>query len=371
MGYVVEDLSESFMGDKDVSILFGGDIHKRPKDITTIEGYVNCNIAVQRSLMKEISQRMYDLFISMGDWYDKGYVGDVAASLADYDLDIEMSHILGGRFYGVIGNHIRLNLDSNPELHIIQPHPVYKTRRLTSRDTQIMKTPDYIRIRDVQISLVHFNKEEESNPMVYKTVRQPWAKYHIAVYHTQAVVPNSALISTNYGYNATSNSVIAKILEGVDFAIVGHIHDPIGQFTVNTVNGATTMVIPGSLTNVDAGERGRHSSINMPLITIDKDSNVKLQYLPFDLKLNLVTFKKKEVMKSNEKLKTLRGNPLNALNGEMTASTAVSDGGEVLTSLNAFMAQQGYTSKDKSLIRSVMREPEKVSVLLDIYAQET
>ena len=62
----------------ETKILFAGDLHKRAKDITTIEGYVNCNIAVQSALIEEIEKRNIDYFVSLGDWYDKGYIGDVS-----------------------------------------------------------------------------------------------------------------------------------------------------------------------------------------------------------------------------------------------------------------------------------------------------
>lgn len=352
----------------EIKLAVAGDLHKRSKDITTIEGYVECCTAVQRSLMSTLKKYGIEYFISAGDWYDKGYAGDVSASLADYDLDIEMSHMLNGNFYGVIGNHIRLNLDSNPELHIIQPHEVYKPRRASMRDEQIMKTPEVLRIRDVQISLMHFNKDE-IDALSYRPTREPWAKYHIAIFHTQLVIPNQALVNTNYGYNSSSNSKIGQCLNGVDLAIVGHVHDPIGTFPINTPNGVCTMIVPGSLTNVDAGERGRHSTIAMPLITIDDESNVKLEYIPFDLKLNLVTFKKRDIAASRENLKTLRGKPLDNLNSTVDVVASMSMAEEALTSLNAFMLQQGYTAKDKALIKVVLHSPESVTDLVRIYLE--
>ena len=137
---------------KKTRIMFAGDLHKRSKDITTIEGYVKCCTAVQLELMQLCKELNIEYFVSLGDWYDKGYVSDVAVALADYDFDIRMSNQLNGNFYGLIGNHIRLNMDSNPELHIIQPHPIYASRRVVSRDSQIMKTPEILRINNVQIS---------------------------------------------------------------------------------------------------------------------------------------------------------------------------------------------------------------------------
>lgn len=352
-----------------VKIAFAGDLHKRSKDITTIEGYVNCTIAVQKSLMKLIKDLNIDYFISLGDWYDKGYAVDVAASLADYDIDIQMSQLLKGNFYGLIGNHIRLNMDSNPELHIIQPHSLYKSRRASLREEQIMKTPDLLRINDVQISFMH-HKKDVSDALMYKPNRREWAKYHIALFHTPAIVPNAQLVSTRYGYNSSSNLKISQTLEGVELAIVGDIHTPLGQFAVNTKTGQATMIVPGSLTNTDSSEENRHTSIMIPILTIEEDSTVKLEYYNFDMKTNLLTFKKKNVEASRARLKTLRGNVVKELH-ESEDVVAVLGGQEtVYTSLNAFMQVQQYTEKDKKLIRQVIDNPEDLDSLVRLYRDD-
>ena len=350
-------------------VLFGGDAHKRHTDITTIEGYVACTIAVQTSLMKEIRDRQIDYFCHLGDWYDRGYASDIASCLADCDLDIQMSNLLKGNFYGVIGNHIRLNLDSNPELHLIQPHPILKSRRPVLRQEQIIKTPEFLRIGDVQISFMH-HIEDTEDLSVYKATRQPWAKYHIALYHTAAIIPNRYLLNTTHSYNATSNSTISELLEGVDFAIVGHVHEPLGQFVVETQTGSTIMCVPGSLTNVNTDERTRHSKVNLPLVTIDDDSNVTIEYIPFDLHTNMVTFKKKNVEESREKLRSLRGKPVDSLVDTVTAVASMTCGEEELSSLNAFMKAKGYTVRDRKLVRAVIDDPENLGKLLEIYKGE-
>lgn len=346
--------------------MFAGDLHKRSKDITTIEGYVKCNTAVQLALMQEIRDKNIDYFVSLGDWYDKGYAEDVSASLADYDLDIQMNALLNGNFYGVIGNHIKLSLDSNPELHLIQPHPTLRSRRATLRSEQIIRTPKIIRVNDVQISLMHYEHDTD-DALEFKPVREEWAKYHIAVFHTHTVIPNSALVNTAYGYNTTSNTKIGQVMQGVDMAIVGHIHDAIGQITINHENGSTVMIVPGSLTNVDAGEHSRHNSIAIPIVTVGDDSSVKLEYLPFNLRTNMVTFKKKNIEESREKLKSLRGKPQEDLHDTVMAVAAMTCSDDVLTSLNAFMRSKGYTKMDKDLIMAVIEHPDELSRLVEIY----
>lgn len=348
---------------EETKILFCGDLHKRAIDITTIEGYVKCTAVVQKSIIKEIEERDIDYFISLGDWYDKGYVADVAASLVDYDLDLQMSNVLKGKFFGVIGNHIRLNMDSNPELHLIQPHPYYKSRRKVGRSEQVIKTPNTLRIGDVQISLVH-HRVEVDDVLEYKTVREPWAKYHIAVYHTPMIVPNAKLIDVGMGYHSSPNSKISEVLWNVDLAIVGDIHKPLGQFVINTGERNTVMIVPGSLTNTDSGDTNRHTVINAPLLTITKDSEVKLEYVTFDLNTNMLTFKPKTDDNSKAKLKTIRGKARVDVLTEEGSTTSLTEIGSELTSLNAFMKAHGFTDSDKQLVKGVLKNPERIDLLL-------
>ena len=352
-----------------VRVMFAGDLHKRSKDITTIEGYVECTIAVQKELMRCFGELQIDYFVSLGDWYDRGYTVDVAASLSDYDIDMQMSRQLGGKFYGLIGNHIRLGMDSNPELHIIQPHPVYKSRRPVLRQEQVMKTPDVLRIGDVQISFMH-HKKDAQDVSEYKPNREPWAKYHVALFHTPSIIPTQHLQGTMYSYNTSPTSKIAKVLEQVDLAIVGDIHIPLGTFTVGTGQGSTVVVVPGSLTNTDASDANRHASIMIPILEIDKASSVKLSYYNFDLLTNRLTFKKKNVERSMERLRSLRGKANGDLHEPEDVVAVLSTPEQAYTSLNAFMQSKGFTDKDKQLIRCVLNEPGNLEKLQEIYWQE-
>jgi len=348
-------------------LLFAGDLHKYYKDKTTIKGYVNTCTKVEEELLDIIKREEITHFISLGDWFDKGYGSDIAATLADYDLDIELSKLVNGNFYGVIGNHIRLNMDSNPELHLIQPHRYYKTRRPTSRTEQIIKTPDYLMLNGVQISFAHYNSKEES-AYDYKLLRQPEAKYHIGVYHTHQVIPTAAL--KRVFPNITTNSdAIKTCLDNVDFAIVGHIHKPLGAFRINSSNGHTcTMMVPGSLTNTDAGEGSRHDSIKVPIIEISEDSTVNIRLIDIDLYTDNLTFLRKGVDDDTKmKLRALRGNNLNTLYEGLENAIFSTDGDLGALSLNAFMAQQQYTREDKLLIRNILDQPENINALHDIY----
>lgn len=168
------------------------------------------------------------------------------------------------------------------------------------------------------------------------------------------------------------NSKIGKALEDIELAIVGHVHKPIGRFTINKVDGtSTTMIVPGSLTNTDAGEVSRHDSIDVPIIDIEEDGRVTVWFHTLPLRTNELVFLKKEVSDdARQKLRSLRGNSKEKLYDEMESVTFVGESTGFL-SLNAFMKQQGYTVGDKAMIRSVINDPDNINVLLNLYKEDT
>ena len=345
---------------------FAGDLHKRPLDISTITGYVDCTIAVQKDLRRVVEEQGLTHFVSLGDWYDRGYASDIDASSADIDADMEFDKLLKGNFYGVIGNHIRLRMDSNPELSLIQPHPTLKSRRKVTREHQVIKTPDVLRIGDVQISFMHHSVTKKSVEE-YKPTRQPWATYHIAIFHTPKIVPSDKLIGTNYQMSSSPNTAIARTLQGVDLALCGDIHNAIGKFIVNTGPGvACTMVVPGSLTNTDSSEKNRHTEVMMPIITIEDDSSVKLEFLRFDLKTNMLTFHIKSGDTVKEKLLSTRIKEVKSLYDEDLNGITIPATMDEVMSLNAFMAYQRYTEADKDIVRSIINDPSDISALIKI-----
>lgn len=349
-------------------VLIAGDLHKRMVDISTIHGYTKVNTEIQMDLMDIIKQEEIDYFISIGDWFDTGYGSDVSAALAHTDIDREMAKLLNGNFYGLIGNHIRIRLDSNPELFLIQPHPVYKSRHDVIRKDQILRTPDDLIINGVQFCFMHWNKDEE-NALSYKARINRDCHYHIGLYHTDTIVPPHILERMNMGPMIVSdNSMIGVALDDIELAICGHIHKPMDPFTINHANGnRTLMLIPGSLTNVDAGEFSRHASIDMPLIEIEDDGKMSLRYKTIDLRTSELTFEKKEVSDdTRKKLHSLRGNTKESLYDDMESTTFIGET-TAFVSLNAFMRQQQYTDADKAMIRSVMHNPHDIDTLVDLY----
>lgn len=349
-------------------VLIGGDLHKRMKDITTIRGYVKAANQVELDIINFIKENGITHFISLGDWFDKGYGSDVAAALVHTDIDRELSETLNGNFYGLIGNHIRLKMDSNPELFLIQPHPTLLSRHPVHRDEQIMKTPNSLILNGVQFSFLHYNIYAES-AMDYKAMIDKTCKYHIGLYHTELIIPNDKLTAVNMQNVSTDNSQISRALEDIDLAIVGHIHKPIGTFTIHKSDGfKTSMIVPGSLMNTDAGINSRHEFIDMPLIEIDDDGTVTIGYHHQDLHVEMLTFLAKSVSdETREKLKSLQGNVKETLYEELEQTSFI--GSSSFLTLNMFLTEQGYTKSDKDLIRTVIKNPEDISEMLKRYLE--
>lgn len=350
-------------------ILFAGDLHKKAKDPDNIINYVSCNVAVQKQLMKLINDKGITKFISIGDWYDRGYVNDMSAGFSATDMDIQMSKLLKGEFYGVIGNHIRLKLDSNPELFLIQPHPTLTTRHPVYRREQIIRTPDILRVGDVQISFMHFNFNRKTLAG-YKPVKQEWAKRHIALFHTPWIIPNQQLSKAGLEANTYTVSVIAECLAGVDLAICGDIHKPLGKFVVEHEYGSTIMVVPGSLTNSTTSKNERHYNVHLPLVTVLDDGTYTLEFVDFDLLTNLVTFKNDNDIKKDSKLDGIRAKrkegKIEAGSLEGTFDRSAPDA----FSLRNLMIRRNYDDKDIRMIDSIFNNPVDVSALIRIYTEE-
>ncbi len=349
--------------------MIAGDLHKRMKDISTIKGYCNACKNVQLDIINFIKQNGVTHFISAGDWFHGGYGSDVAAALCHTDIDRDMAEALNGNFYGVIGNHIRIQMDSNPELFLIQPHPVYRSRHDVNRNEQIIKTPDRIVLNGCEFLLKHWNPVAEG-ALDYKCELDPECKHHFAIFHTEQIIPAPLLHGLNMGHVISDESNISKALNGVEIAIVGHIHKVIGSHVIRSTNGKDTlMIIPGSLTNTDAGKKARHDYIDIPIITIYESGEYKLEYHRQTLHTDELTFYQK-TEEDTGKLKSLNGNAKENLYSELQATAFIGDNQQFLT-LNRFLESQGYTKSDKTQIRSVIRNPEDIDTLVYIAKQES
>ena len=350
-------------------LLYITDFHKRMKDITTIKGYVQAINMVEKDIHSFVKSEGITHVLIGGDWYDKGYGTDVASALAHTEGDRILYDLVNGNLYSVIGNHIRINMDSNPELSLIQPHPVFTTRVKVPRKHQIFRTPDKLIIGSVQVSFNHHNHFAK-DATAYHTVREPGITYHIGLFHDERIIPTTILAGAGIPTIVTETNKITHALEDVDLAIVGHIHKPIGEFPIQLANGKIcTMIVPGSLTNTDAGDISRHDIFKAPIIEIGDNSEVSLSYHEFDLHTDTLTFiKKNREMKENERLKTTRGNVVGTLyedGGEITS--LLGNSSDLFMSLNAFMEVQKYTDLDKNLMRSIMKDPANINSLLSLW----
>lgn len=350
--------------------LLGGDFHKRMKDITTIRGYCGACEHVQLDIMDVIRREAITDFISLGDWFDGGYGSDVAAALAHTDIDREMAELLKGNFYGIIGNHIHIRMDSNPELFLIQPHPVYKSRHETVRDQQIIKTPNRIVHNGVEIILQHWN-HLANGALDYAPNLDSSCKHHVGLFHTEKVIPHQLLSDLNMNHDIEDTSTISRALQGLDLAIVGHIHKVIGSHVIHGSNGqSVNMIVPGSMTNTDAGERTRHHYIDMPIITISDSGNMELSYHRQSLHTDEVVFLKKAISEEQAgKLRSIRGNNKETLYEELQAASFIGES-EIIMTLGKFLTSQNYTKLDRDLLKQVMHSPEDIDAMIKLYHSE-
>jgi len=344
-------------------ILFGTDLHKKNKDFTTIAGYMEATLAIEQDIIKFCEEKAVDAFIETGDWYDGGYGSSVGTALSHIELDRKLSDVVHGNFYGCIGNHILRNMDSNPELNLIQPSASIPTKDPVHRETPIIRTPNSVMFGSLQVSLMHFNPRSDC-AAAYAPIRDEAASYHIAVYHTEKVVPNSLMKEMN-GYIVTQQNDIEFATRGVDFAIVGHIHKPLGFATIQHVDGTQTcLYVPGSLANTEVSS-AIHDSVKLPLVTVD-DDNITIEYVEFSLHTEMCTFEKKRSKTEEEKLNSLRGKSSANLYEEVIEQT-ISDETMKYMSLQLFMEQNGYTSNDMSLVKLVRSTPEDLERMVDTF----
>lgn len=350
-------------------IMFAGDLHKKIIDPPTIEGYRVCNAYVQRNLMSLIKEEKITHFFGLGDWYDRGFHTDNATAIPEYDMDIEMYHLLNGNFYGLIGNHIKLGLDSNPEMFLIQPHEVYKPRTKVWRDYQIIKTPKKVKFGTVQISLLHFSGERRTL-MGYKPEKDSDTTYHIALFHTPWIIPNQQLISVGLNPNTYTTNTIGECLKGVDLAICGDIHEPIGRFIINHQYGDTTMIVPGSLSNTTSNKDKRHAVIYIPIVTVNDDYSVSLEFKQFDLLINMLIFKDAEVKKKEkEKLEGIRSKRKGDISEEGEIRSVFDYSSPDAYSMHNLIIQKRYSAEDTAMIRSIFNNPLDIDNLIKIYTE--
>ena len=272
-------------------ILFVGDLHKRDCDFSTVAGYTKAVDAVQHDILDFIRANSVTHLVSLGDWYDKGY-RSINRMNNDRNLDEELSKAVGGNFYICLGNHFFLERDNNPEMYLIQPSAYHKPSQPIYAASPIIRAVPYLRIGSVQISFFHFSKENKN----YTTELDQEVKYHIGIYHDEAVVPTTERNSAGFR-GTTVVSYSDRILSNVDLAIVGHIHKPMGVIYAQSQGRRVPMVVPGSLAITSTASSELHTDVKLPVVDIADDGTVSCRLVNFSLHANLLKFyKRKETL---------------------------------------------------------------------------
>lgn len=277
-------------------ILFVTDLHKRDTDFTTVVGYTSAIDRVQEDLLNFIKNNGVTHLILGGDWYDKGY-RSINRTFNDHYYDEALAHAVNGNVYLCRGNHLYLERDSNPEMYLIQPcreMPLAKSIKMP--EEQLFKTPPYVQIGPVQISLFHFHKEDKT----YVRERNPETKFHVGVFHDDCVLPSSVRqISGDIGYTTTSS--LAYYYSNLDLAVCNHIHMAVGRVDIQLTEKKVPAYIPGSLCITRNKQNELHSSVQLPLLTIEDDDSVKLQLATFSLHMEMLKlYNKKEATMSDK-----------------------------------------------------------------------
>lgn len=269
------------------SVMFVPDLHKRDVDFTSIKGFIGAVEQVQKDIIEALGKLEKPVFVSLGDWYDKGY-RSTARTLADIYYDRKIAEKVGGDAYICLGNHFFLERDANPEMYIIQPSYLYKPRKDFPNQEAIFKTVPYLVIGDVQISFFHFNKEDKN----YIQPVQPGVRHHIGIYHDDCVLPSNVRQQAG-GYGTTSNDYLNSIYSNVDLAIHGHIHISVGTNVYSMNSGKSVpMLIPGSLGITQNKEEMKHKSVQCPVVKIYEGGGFDVDFVEVSTHLDMLSFYK-------------------------------------------------------------------------------
>jgi predicted phosphodiesterase len=246
---------------------------------------------IQQDILDFIQLNNITHLISLGDWYDKGYKSTRRLN-NDRNFDEEFNKATNGNFYMCIGNHFFLERDNNPEMYLIQPHHLYQPATPLVAFEPVIHAPDKIKIGTVQISLFHYNKQDHNN---YIAARDPDTTFHIGVYHDDSVVEDDVRRKAGY-WQDTPPANLQRIYENIDLAIIGHIHTPCNGVSLNIRGRKMTQLIPGAI----CPSRDRHTSVKLPVITIDDNSNVSCSLHTFSTHMEMLNFlNKREAVRAD------------------------------------------------------------------------
>ena len=276
-------------------ILFLTDLHKRDTDFTTIIGYTKAIDAVQEDVLATIKRVGITHVVIGGDWYDKGY-RSINRVFNDSNYDRLLHDAVNGNVYLCRGNHLFLERDSNPEMYLIQPcEDMPPVHPIKTPEEPLFKSPRVLQIGPLQISLFHFNKTDKS----YVQKRNPDTTYHIGVFHDDCVLPTSVRqASGDHGVSTIGS--LSQYYENIDLAICNHIHMAVGITHINIGDRSVPAFIPGSLCITKNQTSELHSTVKLPVVTLEDDNTVKVQTVNQSLHTELLRlYDKKETTKGN------------------------------------------------------------------------
>lgn len=271
---------------KGIRVLPITDRHNRDRNFDTVGGFVKVQGMIGNDIINFFNKDVYkDIAIHMGDVFDQGYRSAIA-TYVDTSRERRLKDAVNGDNFLVVGNHLYIQRDSNPEFLMLQPDPRFIPKRkldLVPED-KVFHVADAIIIDDIQISLVHY---QEMNKQ-YKRIREPNIKTHIALFHDDNVIPSS--IKQGRGMKTTiSSEYLSDVLEDIDIAVVAHWHESIGKVDIHVGNRIVPMWIPGALAHVSTTVSERHKQISLPSFVFTQEG-MKVEMVTFKTYLNELKF---------------------------------------------------------------------------------
>lgn len=336
------------------TIFCAPDLHKRDVDFTSIKGYTEAVELVQRDILEYLKSVENPMFISLGDWYDKGY-RSTGKTIADTYWDREINRVTNGNAYICLGNHFFLERDSNPEMYLIQPSYLYQPKHAVPMEEPIFRTAPYIVVGKTQISFFHFNKDDKN----YVRQLSPEAQYHIGIYHDDCCVPSDVRQLAG-GYGTTSNVYLSNIYSNIDLAICGHIHVPVGVRVLEIESGRKVpLLIPGALSITQNKEEMKHTVVHCPVIKIQDDGNFDMDFVDISTHMDKLSF-----YKVNEKV----------IASEALSTMGTGEGTGLVTpkayTLIDFLRTEGYSQADIDVIMQVQPGNTDVQTIIDLLKKE-
>lgn len=341
------------------------DKHVIDKDFKTVQGY-------RKALRQNIEDQIeYCEQNEVTHVFDTGDIGDRGFKVLSQAYSWE---VLFRRwretvdYYVTIGNHLFLEMDSNPELYWIQPSPFVqpKDADYVPPEEPLLKTVDSLVIGTVMFSFHHFNKTDKD----YIRYRPPGITHHHAIYHDDIILPSNIQRDFYQTTNVDTN-YLNSIYENVDSATVGHIHKPYGLVKMH-INGREVPVdVPGSCGITNRGEAEVHSYVDLPQYDVYDDGTIEKTYVRFSTHLEMMTFFKPKDRSVPKEILEYANEIQSSFQGVDKAREVLIKSTSKKLSVEAYLTQLGYTQNGIDLFtRSTFTKLSTVDVLNILYNKD-